>query len=392
MRLPIEFKSIDLPVQEFDEIKGIFTGYASAFNKVDKVKDTIAFGAFDYAINQWKEGKSVRINFEHDKSIQLSPNIIEFEADDYGVLVQFQFSQEAKIQYSDIYQWAVSKAKAGTLFMSIGFTVLKSALGLNRQIMKKKFLESDTIYSLTLDHVAITANPVDPSARIIEIKSLKMPQYPIILSDTWDGDAAEKRWRQFSKSINAPSNIYKNGFLYFEDGKEELFGSYHFNLVDIVDGEPVVNQQAVITAYRYIKGARNGVKILDAQQKVAALEIISKLYEKINRLRKEEGVDLLPTVEIKADINYNELIDTIDGEVSAKKFLKNNQGSLSNTNIENFINKIMSISYTKNESKSQKELEAREKASGIKPTSVPEVKIENLSNYFSEVGNFLTKK
>jgi len=273
-----------------------------------------------------------------------------------------------------------------------GYTVLKSALGANRYEMKKKFVEADTIYSLSLDHVAITSNPVDPSARILEVKGLRMPKYPIHLSDSWESDAAEKRWREFSKSVDKPSESYKNGFLYFEDGREELFGSYHFNLVDIIDGEPMVNELAVITAYRYIKGARNGVKILNAQQKVAALDIISKLYDKINRLRKEEGVDPLPEVEIKADINYNELIETIDGEVSAKRFLKNNQGSLSNTNIENFVNKVIAVTSSKNEAKSQLELEAREKASVNNPTSVIEVKTEDLSNYLSEIGQFLTKK
>lgn len=390
MPTPIEFKSIGLEVNSFDEVKGIFAGYTAAFNKIDKVKDTLTDGSFDYAINQWKEGKAIRVNFEHDKKIELAPNLIEFSSDDYGAIVRFQFSQEAKVNYPDIYQWAVSKAKSGTLFLSIGFTVLKSSLGGMRYEMKKKFLEPDTIYSLTLDHIAITDNPVDPSARIFEVKGLKMPKYPIYLSDSWDGNAAEKRWREFSKSTEYPSDMYKNGFLYFEDGKEDLFGSYHFNLVDIVDGEPVINQMAVITAYRYIKGARNEVKILNAQQKISALEIISKLYDKINRLRKEDGVEMLPAVEIKSDINYNQLIETVDGFMSAKNFLKNHQGSLSNTNIENFVNKVMSLN--KQEVKSQQELGAGEKAPVIKAASVTEVKTEDLSSYFSEIGNFLTKK
>jgi len=386
----IEFKSAEFAVNSFDEIKGIFTGYASAFNKIDKVNDTVAYGAFDYSINQWKEGKAISVNFEHDKKIELAPNLIEFFADQYGALVRFQFSEEAKNNYPDIYRWAVSKAKNNTLFMSIGYTFIRSALGDKRYTLKKKFAEPDTIYNLSLNHVAITGDPVDPSARMLEVKGFKMPKFPIHLSETWDEQEAMKNWREFSKSKDSPSDSYKNGFLYFEDGKEDLFAAYHFNLVDIIDGEPMINSAAVVTAHRYIKGARNGVKILNAEQKITALDIISKLYTKINRLRKEEGLKPLPEVEVKADINFNELIETIDGEVSAKRFLKSNQGSLSNTNIENFINKVISV--TKNEVKSQKELEVGDWTSVTQPTSVSEVKTNELSDYFSEVGKFLTKK
>jgi HK97 family phage prohead protease len=369
MQNQLEFKSLGLKIDNFDEIKGIFTGYASAFNKVDKVKDTIAFGAYDLMMKRWQDGQAIRINFEHDKSLLLADNISAMSVDDYGLLVTFQFSEAAKKLYPDIWQWAVSKAKARTLSMSIGYTVLKSDLGTQRHALKKKFGEPDTIYSLLLDHIAITDIPVDVNAKILEVKSFVTPKYPIQLSENWDGDAAEKRWREFSNSVEKPSSTYKNGFLYFEDGREDLFGAYHFNLVDVVDGEAVINERAVITAHAYLKGARRGVKILDAQQKIKALEIISQLYEKINRLRKEQGIDPLPAVEIKAEINYKSLIDeTVDGQVSAKRFLKNHQGSLSNTNIEYFIDKVMNL--TKSEVKNKIELETKEKSQGTESTSV----------------------
>lgn len=369
MQNPIEFKSLGLKIDNFDEIKGIFTGYASVFNKVDKVNDTIVPDAYNIAISQWQAGKAIRANFDHDKTILLADNLTSIKVDDFGLLVTFQFSEAAKALYPDIWQWAVSKAQAGNLFMSIGFTVLKSALGNKRFALKKAYNEPDTIYSMSLDHIAITGAPVDTYARMLEVKSFVMPRYPIYLSDNWDGDAAEKRWRQFSKSVDKPSEMYKNGFLFVEDGREELFGAYHFNLVDIVDGEPVINERAVITAHAYLKGARRGVKILDAQQKVKALDIISKLYDKINRLRKENGIELLPAVEVKSEINYKSLIDdSVDGQVSAKRFLKNHQGSLSNTNIEYFVDKVMNLA--RSEAKSKLELEAREKPQGTETTSV----------------------
>jgi HK97 family phage prohead protease len=387
MQTQVEFKSFGLKVDKFDEVKGIFTGYASAYNKIDRIKDTVIKGAYDDSIEEWKSGSSIPVNFDHDKTINLSPNLLEMKSDENGLLVSFQVSPEAKSLYPDIYQWAVSKAQSQNLFMSVGLYVLKSNLGGNRRILKEKFVEADTIYKAKLDHIAVTDNPIDPSARMLEVKSMRTPRYPIHLSDEWDAQAAEKRWRAYSKSLEMPSNEYKNGFMYVESGREDLFTAYHFLLVDIVDGEPVVNEQAVITSYRYLKGAVRGVKILNAEQKLAALGIISSLYKKINRLRKEEGMDLLPEIEIKSDINYNDLIDTIDGKVSAKRFLKNHQGNLSNTNIENFVDRISGL--IEIEVKSQIELEAREKPQGQEQTSVRDG--QTLHDLFNQAGKLLTK-
>lgn len=366
----IEFKS-GLSQQSFDEIKGIFKGYASVFNEVDKVKDTIDPNAYDFAISQFKAGVPIRINFEHDKSIELAANLEDIYTDEKGLMVEWKFSEEAKAKYPDIFRWAVSKAKSGNLFKSIGFTVLKSQLGSKRYEMKK-LGAADRIYSMILDHVAITDNPVDPKAKNLEVKGIRTPKYPVYLGDSWDVQTALKEWREFSKSTEAPSDMYKNGFLYVEDGREDLFGSYHFLVVNIVDGEPVINQQAVITAYRYLQGARQGVKILNSQQKALMLDVIAKLYTKINRVRKEEGVELLNEVEVKSEMNLNDIIDEIDGEVSAKRFLKSYKDSLSNVNVENFVNKV--FSFQKTEEKSEKEFEASEQPLCENPVSVPETK------------------
>lgn len=341
---------------KFDEVKGIFTGYASVFNEVDRVNDTILNGAYDEEIKSWESGKKVPINFDHQKSIILANNINSMTADSKGLLVEWTFSEEAKSLYPDIWHWAVSKAKSGNLSMSIGFTPLQSMLGDNRRAMKKN-RALDKLSKITLDHIAITDMPVDPKARILEVKGFNTPRYPIDLSENWDAQAANKRWREYTKSTEKPSNQYKSGFLYIEDGREELFGSYHFQVVDIIDGEPMVNQMAVIAANAYLHGARQGVKILNAQEKKRALEVVSSLYTKINRLRIQDGIEELPTIEIKSEEpNLNYSIKSISGKVSAKKFLKEYKSAISNNNIENFIDHIFALNKPKNnetESKSQ---------------------------------------
>lgn len=189
----------------FDEVKGIFTGYASVFNEVDRVKDTISPNAYDDELKAWKEGKNIPINFEHKKSILLSSNVTRMEVDQKGLLVEWKFSEEAKALYPDVWQWAVSNAKAGKLFMSIGYNVLDSILGAERQILKKKSMEADTIYKLELDHIAATDNPVDTKAQILEVKSQE-PNYNSMIKDL-SGKIAAKRFLKEYKSELSNTNI-----------------------------------------------------------------------------------------------------------------------------------------------------------------------------------------
>lgn len=362
----LENKSANIAFS-FDEVKGIFTGYASVFNEVDRINDMILDGAYDEEIKSWESGKKIPVNFEHEKSIRLADNLNKMVSDPKGLLVEWTFSQEAKSQYPDIWHWALSKAKSGNLFMSIGFIAEQSELGMNRKSLKRQ-LVLDKISQISLDHIAATANPVDTKAKILEVKGFRTPKYPVDLSDSWDAQAANKRWREYTKSTEIPSAQYKNGFLYIEDGREDLFGSYHFQVVDIIDGEPMINQQAVITANAYLRGAGRGVKILNEQEKKQALTIISTLYMKINRLRKQEGVDELPEVEIKSEeANLNYSLRKIDGKVTAKKFLKENKSIMSNNNVENFVNHLFSLnqkSLKVNEAVNEPQCKAQASVSG----------------------------
>lgn len=321
-------KSFNSPIT-IDQAKGIFTGYASHFNGVDLVGDQILPNAFDKTIEEWKSGKKIFINKDHSGDV-LSDNIDSMEKDSYGLKITFSFSEEAKsikIPKSNktVFEWAFEQAKAGKLAFSIGGTATKI-------ISEKPF----KVTNFNLKHVAITNMPVDQKAIVTDFKSFNIPKYPIELSDTWDSALAEKRWREYSNSMEKPSSIYKNGFLYIEDENRDLFGSYHFLVVDVIDGEPVINQQAVITAYRYLEGARRGVKILDDSGKSKLKISISKLYEKINRARSQEGVELLPIETIKNQIG------NIDGRVSFEKFLKANT-DFSNSEIEEISNKAQQI-------------------------------------------------
>ena len=188
----------------YDEIKGIFTGYASVFNEVDRVGDTVHPNAYDKEIKAWEEGKSIPANFEHEKTIIVAGNLNKMEVDQKGLLVQFQFSEEAKSLYPQIWQWAVEKAKAGKLFMSIGFESKSSLLGSQRIKLKKQMIP-DTIMEIELDHIAITDNPVDTKAKVLEVKSME-PNYNSMIKEL-NGKISAKRFLKENKSLLSNTNI-----------------------------------------------------------------------------------------------------------------------------------------------------------------------------------------
>lgn len=351
----IEQKSLNFVLKSLDPVRGIFIGYASAFNKVDWVGDSIDPSAFDRSMAEFAAGyKKIPINFDHDKTKVLTSNLIRMGKDDYGLLVEFQVTDEAKAAFPLLYNWAVEKAQSGTLCMSIGGYVIDSVLGDERDLRYQLSDYSsdpieDTILEFDLDHIAITGHPVEPGAKVLEVKGLRVPKYPIYLASSWDANAAIKRWRKYSDSEDKPSASYKNAFLYFDSDKTDDFGSYHLPIVDIVDDEPVVNQKAVIAAYQAIEGARNEITFLSDSEKKKAKGIISKLYDKINRARKEEGIAELPEIK-KSEVPMG--LNDITGAVSAQQYLIRNKIEMSNTLACKFVSHIFQLSKKSIDSKS----------------------------------------
>lgn len=167
-----EYKSLNIAIKSFDKIKGIFKGYASSFNQVDKVNDTMSPEAFDNSINQFENKSiSIPINYDHFREIELAANLISMSKDDYGLLVEFQVSEDAKSTYSELYANMILNCEIGKLFMSIGGYIIKSNLGEDRWIKKMVANANDTIFEFELDHIAVTEWPIDSNAKMLEVKS-----------------------------------------------------------------------------------------------------------------------------------------------------------------------------------------------------------------------------
>lgn len=207
----LEQKSLEIGFS-FDEVKGIFTGYASVYNEVDRINDTILPGAYDNEIKRWSnKEKSIPINFEHEKEIKLAENLNLMVSDEKGLLVEWTFSEEAKKLYPEIWKWAVTLAKRGELYMSIGFKVIESELGNTRYTLKNKFLSMDVLKEIILDHIAITDYPVDGKAEIIEVKSKQNSEEDTLNLNVElkniSGKVAAKKFLKEHKSIISNTNV-----------------------------------------------------------------------------------------------------------------------------------------------------------------------------------------
>lgn len=176
----LEYKSATIAIKSFDSLKGIFKGYASSFNNVDKVNDTVYPEAFDNSIEQFNAGtKQISVNYDHFYEIELCANLISISKDENGLLVEFQISDEAKEIYSELYAEFIVAVETGKLFMSIGGYILKSKLGEDRWMKKMVANANDFIEEFDLEHVAITKWPIDSNAKMLEVKSRNQKALPV---------------------------------------------------------------------------------------------------------------------------------------------------------------------------------------------------------------------
>ena len=340
-----------LETKSLDEIKGTITLKACYYGNIDRVKDILEKGACAKSIQSFQsakansswEGNKIRLLLEHNNAEILAINIDDlYDSQEAPIAVatiseDFKKLQPAKVQ--DIYQ----KIKDGKMFASIGYYPIKSYVDNNgiRHLQEVKLAE-----------ISLTTNPANTKATMIDLKNINLPKYPIDIESSWDGTQAEQRWREYTKSVEMPSTNYKNGFLYFDAENQDLFGSYHLQVVDIVDGEPKIIERAVFGVYQAMNGARNGLKVVPENQMPRLQGAVNELYKKINRVRVAEGMEVLEMPNFKTKSEFQVALEGIkdaDGAFSAVGFSKFLYGirqgkyQLTQNAISKFVNTVDGI-------------------------------------------------
>ena len=77
----------------------------------------------------------------------------------------------------------------------------------------------------------------------------------------WDGSAAEKRVRDWSGADEQPNEAYRDAHVWYDQNKQENFGSYKLLIADIIDDQPVAVPRGVMAAAAVMQGSRGGVDL-----------------------------------------------------------------------------------------------------------------------------------
>jgi hypothetical protein len=81
----------------------------------------------------------------------------------------------------------------------------------------------------------------------------------------WDGDAAERRVRDWADADDEPTARYREAHVWYDGAKPDNFTSYKLLIADVVDGRLVAVPRGVIAAAGVVQGARGGVDIPDEE-------------------------------------------------------------------------------------------------------------------------------
>ena len=77
----------------------------------------------------------------------------------------------------------------------------------------------------------------------------------------WDGDAAERRVRDWADADDEPTARYRKAHVWYDGEKADNFTAYKLLIADVVDGRLTAVPRAVMAAAGVVQGARGGVDI-----------------------------------------------------------------------------------------------------------------------------------
>ena len=398
----IEHKHIQLEAKNFNEIKGVINGYGVTYGNKDSVGDIILQGALQESIEDYNAGVNVKYLFEHEDSLELNSNIDKFESDNIGTPIQAAVSEFAKNKIPMHFKRIVDSFKSGKAFLSVGFFTKDAYVmrgGQKFYIIKDSQIVGDRLSGETryLEKIKVrefsfTTSPANMQAKIFDLKSINLPKYSVDMENSWDGTQAEQRWREYTKSIEMPSTNYKNGFLHYDVENQDTFGSYHLQVVDIIDGEPRIIEKAVFAVYQAMNGARGGLKVVPENEMPRLQGAVTELYKKINRVRVAEGMEVLEMPNFKTKSEFQialEGIKAADGtlsDVGLRKMLqsmkKEGKLNMSHWQIEQFVKTTCKTAKLTNVYNSQKTLDNKniDNNEGIEArVSEPLVQTHNIS-------------
>lgn len=307
-----------------------FSGYAST-NKLDYQGDVVVQDTWE---KNGYIGQEFPVLWNHRKFDGDFPlGVIKLvRVDDKGLYVEARLPKaDARIRDIVIPQIEIGSIKK----MSIG--------GYARD---GKYDEVHNVFYVTdfeLMEISLVLFPANEEAEITAFKSvMPLQNYSFAEDGTeWDGTEAEKRWRAYTDSEEAPSMDYKKGFLYYDKENKENFTAYNFLIVDVINGEPKIIPKAIFSSVSYINRTYNKPNIPDEE-----IEKMKKLLVRYYKLMDRDAPEFKKYNNVSEYYDENVKIITDISDILKDKGFSNKESNI-------FISKFKQIISEENARKKQ---------------------------------------
>lgn len=166
---------------------------------------------------------------------------------------------------------AFSLARQGVLTdFSIGFTAIREKLSSSRR----------DIFEAIVWEGSISDEPINRDAQITEVKaSVPFQDLPLAARMApWSSDAAKSRVKDFTESKIAPSDEYKNAFVWLDEDRIERFDGYKLQIADVEDGNLIAIPRAIFKAAIEVKNKSAG---LPEDDRTGVINHLERYYAKM---------------------------------------------------------------------------------------------------------------
>jgi HK97 family phage prohead protease len=336
--LPLKIKKDETGVDNVRDGMFIVEGYASTFGNADLGNDIVMKGAFTESIAKRKP----KLLLAHKQDEAPIGNITELYEDERGLY----FKAELPIEDDRVGKKIMPQIKVGSLdSFSIGYNVIKASFD--------KKSGARLLEKLRLFEISFVSLPMNEMAQISYFKSVSGDtELPFASRDyEWNSDEAVNRIREYTDSMEKPSDDYEDYFLYYDDQQEDDLTGYKLPFVDIIDDEPMIVPRAIFAIAGALQGARGGLDIPDSERELI-VTIVNNLYERMAQEFNDETLISPLKMEKKQDLNLQDVNDIR----SLEKVLKT---KFSNDDAKLIIAKLKEIHQREVEVKKQREADEK---------------------------------
>ena len=106
----------------------------------------------------------------------------------------------------------------------------------------------------------------------------------------WDGDAAQKRVRDWAGASDKPNKKYRDAHVWYDADAKENFSAYKLLIADVVDGRLKAVPRGFMAAAAVMQGSRGGVDLPD-KDRDRVKSHLAKYYAKLGERAPWERED-----------------------------------------------------------------------------------------------------